>query len=170
MTKRMETLVAETILQTPQVIKVKEKEYLVAPPTTATLIAASRYIVELPDIVLNGEGDITPQVLAYASKYDYLSQVAAIMILGAKGLTEKRRVSKRRFFGLIEYDVDEETVDKQAELAKELNETLSPEEMHLLLAELLKMMRTDYFFASTIFLQKVNLLGRMVNDQTVSGQ
>ena len=78
-----EERVANTILQEPTIIKVGEKEYAVAPPSTATLILVSAAVSRLPCIQLD-ETRLVQDVLASAKDCAAIGDVVAVMILGAK--------------------------------------------------------------------------------------
>ena len=104
MPENIETKVAQTILQQPEEITVGDKVYKAAPPSAATLILASEAVARMPKIQLNTER-IVDEVLAIGKDCRPMGEIVAIMILGAKGLTETRKtvktVEKRRFWGLI---------------------------------------------------------------------
>lgn len=100
MPENIETKVAQTILQQPEEITVGDKVYKAAPPSAATLILASEAVARMPKIQLNTER-IVDEVLAIGKDCRPMGEIVAIMILGAKGLTETRKtvktVEKRRF-------------------------------------------------------------------------
>ena len=142
MNKTIEQTVAETILEQPFEVKVGEKSYQVASASTATLILVSE-----------------------AKDCRILGDIAAILILGAKNITEKKKVpqikEKRYLCGLIRrpYTVEVEiTIDKKAELAKELLEDVSPRELNLIVSQILSRMQIADFFGLTTFLVELNLL------------
>jgi hypothetical protein len=153
-------LTADAILQNPIKIKVKEREYSVAPPSTATLIEASKYIANLPDINI-GEGDnILLEVLAEAWKCDYIGDIAAILVLGRKNLVGERK----RLFGLVT-----RKVDNVRKMSRELLENLSAEELNSLIIEIIKSLRVDFFFGILTFLKSINQI-KTTNQTTASGQ
>lgn len=128
MPENIETKVAQTILQQPEEITVGDKVYKAAPPSAATLILASEAVARMPKIQLNTER-IVDEVLAIGKDCRPMGEIVAIMILGAKGLTETRKtvktVEKRRFWGLIkeaEQVEVEEVIDHKTALAKSLLE------------------------------------------------
>lgn len=185
MSENIETKVTRTILQEPEQITVGDKVYRVAPPSTATLILASEAAARMPQTRLAPDR-IVDEVLAIARDCGPMGEFAAIMILGAKGLTERRKVVKtveRRvcepyLFGLlkrprvIEETVEEEVVvDRKGDLARALLEDLTPRELHNLVARLLERMQVADFFGLTTFLIETNLL-RQTREvgTTASGQ
>ena len=140
MNKTIEQTVAETILEQPFEVKVGEKSYQVASASTATLILVSEAISQLPHIALDTE-KVVEETLSVAKDCRILGDIAAILILGAKNITEKKKVpqikEKRYLCGLIRrpYTVEVEiTIDKKAELAKELLEDVSPRELNLIVS------------------------------------
>lgn len=176
--KTIEEKVAETILQKADEIKVGEKVYKVAPPTTATLILASEAVSRLPKDVLD-PNKVVEESLSVAKDCKALGEIAAIMILGARHLTETRKVrekrEKRYLFGLIKksgWVEVEKTIDRKAELAQELLDTYSPKDMNILVGALLQKMELGDFFGLTTFLIEINLMRptKVESKATVSGQ
>lgn len=181
---KIEKKVADTILQQPQEIKAGNKKYETAPPSTATLILVSEAVSRLPQRkieVAEGESIVQP-CLAIAKDCTPLGEIAAILILGAKGLTEvsteKIEVQESRFFGLLKRNkiVEvERTIDRKAELTKELLEEHTPKEIFNIITRLLGSMQLSDFFATTTFLIEINLLRQTKvvteeNPTTASGQ
>lgn len=170
MTKKIETKTAETILERPFEVKVREATYVVAPPSTATLILVSEAIAKLPQVELSND-NIVNEVLNIAKDCRPIGEIVAIMILGAKGLEEKVTVAKKRIFGFVieEQDV---IIDRKAELAKRLLEDISPKELLEISAMMIKRLQVADFFGLTTFLTEINLLKRTrrVGKTTVSGQ
>lgn len=170
MAKTIEQKVAETILQKATEVKVGDKTYNVAPPTTATLILVSEAVSQLPHLRLDDK-NIVGEVLSIAKDCRVLGDVAAILILGAKGLTETVTRRKR---ALLPFNrgIVTETIDRKAELSRELLENYSPSALHNLIASLLSGMDLGDFFGLTTFLTEVNLLRqtKVETETTVSGQ
>lgn len=181
----IETKVARTILQEPEKITVGDTVYQVAPPSTATLILVSEAAARMPQEKLDPER-IVDEVLSIAKDCRPIGEFAAILILGAKGLTETRKAVKTVektvcepiLFGLLKRPrvitetVEEEVmIDRKAELSKALLEDLSPRELHNLTAQLLQRMQIADFFGLTTFLIETNLL-RQTREvvTTASGQ
>ncbi len=177
MQENIETKVAQTILQRPEEITVGDKTYKAAPPSAATLILVSEAVSRMPKTKLDME-HIAEEVLSVGKDCRPMGEIVAILILGAKGLTETRKVARtverRRFFGLIkdtEHMEGEEVVDHKAALAKSLLEDMTPKELHNLAARLLQRSQVADFFGLTTFLSEINLL-RQTREvgTTASGQ
>lgn len=185
MSENIETKVAKTILQDSEEITVGETVYKAAPPSTATLILVSEAAARMPQEKLDPER-IVDEVLSIAKDCRPIGEFAAILILGAKGLTETRKAVKTVekavyepiLFGLLKRPrviaetVEEEIViDRKAELSKALLEDLTPRELHNLVARLLTRMQVADFFGLTTFLIETNLLRQTREvETTASGQ
>lgn len=169
-TGTIEQRVAQTILQKATEITVGDKTYSVAPPTTATLILVSEAVSQLPHLKLD-EKNIVGEVLSVAKDCSLLGDVAAILILGAKGLTETV-TRRRRFVWPFNRLKVKETIDRKAELSREILETHSPSSLHNLIATLLGGLDLADFFALTTFLTEVNLLRqtKVETETTAFGQ
>ena len=158
----IEKITCDAILQNPTEIEVAGKKYVVAPPTAGTLIEVSKYISQLPEIKVKQDGNIVMETLSVAKDFECMGDIIAILMLGKKNLVAE----KRYLFGLIKYKIDH-----QKKLANELLLSLSAEELHELLSTLLKMLKVDFFFATSTFLQEINLLKKTkMSETTVSGQ
>lgn len=177
MPETIESKTAKTILQRPEDITVGGKVYQAAPPSSATLILVSEAVSMMPKAKLDTER-IVDEVLAIGKDCRPIGEIVAIMILGAKGLTEVQRtvqtVERRRFFGLIretEQVEVEKIIDRKAELAKSLLEDITPRELHNLAARLLQRSQVADFFGLTTFLTEINLLRQTREVETIaSGQ
>lgn len=170
-----EERVADTILQEPTIIKVGEKEYAVAPPSTATLILVSAAVSHLPRIQLD-ENRLVQDVLGAAKDCAAIGDIVAVMILGAKHVKDEAvRIEERtvtRCFGLFKRKMRVEVREsKREQLARELLENLSPRELQSVLAQILGTLEVGDFFGLTTFLLEVNATRptKVVN-QTASGQ
>lgn len=160
----IEQRVADTILQRATEIKIGARKYQVAPPSVATLILISEAVAKLPTGKLD-ENNIVGEVLAVAKDCEVLGEIAAILILGAKKVGEVERIAqttqKTYFGGLItRTNTQYVEVSRLALLKKEILETLSPAELHSLIARLLQGLDLSDFFAVTTFLTEINLLRR----------
>lgn len=93
-TKTIEEKVAETILQKDIEVTVGGKKYKAAPASTATLILASEAVSRLPEINLDPE-KVVEESLSVARECRPLGDIAAILILGAKNLTETVKPGRR---------------------------------------------------------------------------
>lgn len=170
--------VSETILQQTVEISVGGKKYVQAPPSAATLILASEAISRLPQVVLD-PNRVVEECLSIAKDCRSLGEIAAILILGAKHLTETMKVpqtqEKRYLCGLIRrkkvIEV-EKVIDRKAELAKELLENIAPRKLNELVASLLRKMDLGDFFGLTTFLVEINLLRptKVETETTAYGQ
>lgn len=185
MKENIETKTARTVLQQPERITVAGTLYEVAPPSTATLILASEVVARMPQFTPDPQR-IVEQALALAGDCRPLGELVALLILGAKGLTQTRKVKREVeksvcdtcFFGLVRrprtvvQTVEEEVVvDRLAELSRVLLEELTPAELHSLTARLLARMQVADFFGLTTFLSGINLLRQTRGvGTTASGQ
>lgn len=160
----IETRVAEAVLQQPMEVAVGKSTYLVAPPSVATLILASEAVSRLPAGAMD-EQRVLEETLAKAEYCRPLGEVAAILILGAKGLTEtvkvKEKQRRRYLFGLFHLTRTvevERIVNRKEQLADDLLENLTPSELNLLISQILRRMQIADFFGLTTFLTGANLL------------
>ena len=162
--KNIEAKTASTILQKPEEVVVGNTLYKVAPPSTATLILVSEAVANMPKVNLKSE-NIVDESLYIAKDCRIEGEIVAIMILGAKGLTETIRVRK---WGLIPHKI---TINKKESLAKQLLEDITPRELMNLTSRLLQGMQIADFFGLTTFLIEINLLRQTkVGETTASGQ
>lgn len=177
-TNTIEGKVADTILQKEIEVTVGGKIYKASPASTATLILASEAVSRLPKVNLNPE-KVVEESLSVARECRPLGDIAAILILGAKNLTERvktrQTVEKRRLWGLVKRTEEievEQVIDRKAELAKQILEDLSPRSLNLLVAQLLQKMELGDFFGLTTFLTEINLMRptKVENETTASGQ
>lgn len=169
--KTIEQKVGETVLQQPRQITAGGRTFTVAPPSVATLILASEAVSQLPQVKLDRKR-IVEETLFAARFSRPLGDVAAILILGAKGLTEAVKTRHRRFFGLW-HTTKTETIDRKAELSKWLLENLDSAGLNKLIFELLKDFQLGDFFGTITFLIEVNLLRptKVIDSETTaSGQ
>lgn len=169
MIKNIEQKVGEAVLQRPREVAVSGRTFKVAPPSVATLILASEAISLLPQVELDKKR-IIESALYVAKDCRVLGDIAATLILGAKGLTETVRRRRKRFFGLYSRTVSE-TIDRRAELSKWLLEELDSAGLNRLIFELLKDFNIGDFFGTTTFLIEINLLRptKVVDETTASG-
>lgn len=157
MVKGVESKVADTILQKSKTVDIGGEAFEVAPPTTATLILVSEEISLLPQIEVNKDTDVLTETLRIAKDCSFLGDIIAILILGANGLTEKKTIHKKSFWGLISKK-EEITINKQEELASFLLKHKSPKELNELFAELILGMEIGDFFGLTTSLIEINLI------------
>jgi hypothetical protein len=164
MKKTIESRTASTILQKSNTVKIGDESFDVAPPSTATLILVSEAISQLPDIKPDPENMVL-ECLYVAKESAILGDILAILILGAKGL--KKKVIKKRFFGLIKEEVE---VDCMAPLSKKILEDLTPQQVNELITTALSGMQLAFFFATITSLIEVNILRKTKSETTASGQ
>lgn len=163
MTQTIEQKVASAILErNVSEIEIEGKVYGIAPPSIATLILVSEIISTLP-IVKGGvpKDKILYSVLHYAKSFRPLGDLAATLILGARGLTEERvkEIEETRLYGLIRRKKRiMETVDKKAELSKLILENVRPSVLFDCIVRRLDDMEVGDFFAITTSLSEVNIL------------
>lgn len=177
MEQTIEQRVAQAALQLPTQVVVGDRTFNVAPPTIKTLILASAAISTLPQCELNSK-HVIEESLFIAKDCAPLGDVAAILILGAKGLKEpytyKQKRRRRGFLGLLGFKdtvTVHDEIDKQAELAKFLLENLSPQQLRDLLKKLISQLQLGDFFGLTTFLIDLNLLRpTKVEETTAFGQ
>jgi len=176
----IEKQVAATVLQKPIEETIGGETYQIAPPSCATIILASELVAQLPAIQLNPE-NIASETLYVAKDCRILGDLLAVLILGAKGLSEtiimpetiektvEKIVYDEYLFGLIKRPkkipvtitetVEKEVeVDKQAELAKKLLLDVGPKEIRSAVARLLDKLEIGDFFGFTTSLLEINLL------------
>ena len=152
----IESYVADTVLQNATPILVNGVEYLVSPPSTATLIELGKYLATLGQIKVDKKKDVISQVLSVAHRCDCFGDIAAILILGKKNLTTTKKVVKKSLFG-YPLQWEEITVNNQAILAKEILDELDSEELFNLIVALLKSLKVDFFLAIITFLEEAQL-------------
>lgn len=158
----IENKVASAILERPGAsICLNGKEYRIAPPSLATLILVSETISAMPVMEKVDNDKITPAVLHNAKDFRALGDIAAILILGAKGLVEKRRrsIPRKGLSGLFaKQEETEETVDLKAEVSKAVLEEMTPSSMLNLIYTQLKYLEIGDFFVLTTSLSEANIL------------
>lgn len=156
MKKTVEQKASEAILQKREEVEIGGVIYEVAPPSTATLILVSELVSQLPQIATDKK-EILIESLRIARHCSLLGDIVAVLILGAKGLKEKRTVVKKRFFGLIT-ETREHEVDLKKDLAKKVLTDLKPSELEKKTLHLLHGMETASFFGLTASLIEINLM------------
>ena len=90
-----------------------------------------------------------------------LGDIVAVLILGAKGLTNTvtRKVIRKRFFGLIKSETEETvTIDRKAELSKIILDNIRPSVMLNIIIRRLNDLEIGDFFGITTSLSEINLL------------
>lgn len=168
--KTIEQRVGEAVLQTPTEITLKGRSFTVAPPSVATLILASEAVSQLPQVRLDKK-HVVEDSLFVAKDCRALGDIAAVLILGAKGLTETTTRREKRLWGVLRRNV-RVRIDRKAELSKWLLEELDSAELNKLIFELLKSFHLGDFFGTITFLIEINLLRptKVIDGTTASGQ
>lgn len=137
--KSVERRVADTILEKPNIITVRGKEYEVKRPTTSMLIEISAIIAqERPEVDSKAE-NIFSEVLRTAKNFTFLGDVLAVLIQGD---------SKNSFIKNI----------RNKRLARTIIDTVPGAELKEMFTELLFSRDISDFFALTVFLSEVNIL------------
>ena len=158
----IESRAADTILENKiGTVEIDGVKYDIAPPTVATLILVSQIISRLPVVERVTGAAVVNVVLHHAKDFDALGELAAVMILGAKNLTEKREVVTytRKWFGLRRVKhVREEIIDRKSILAERIMLTLPPSELHNLIISRLNNLDIPSFFVITTSLSEANML------------
>lgn len=168
----IEQLVSGAVQQSPLgTIIIDGREYSIDRPRVRTLIVVSELISKLPEI--RTTSDMTERVteaIRVAKDCSILGEIAAVLVLGAKHLTEERKVVKKALFGLVKRE-ETVVVDVKKELAEKLLLELSSDELKELIEECFVHLRVPSFFSLITSLSEVNLLkptGEVITTQ--SGQ
>lgn len=166
--KTVEQQVADVILERDVTsIEINGEVYKVAPPSIATLIMASEIISTMPIIEPIPKDDpernqkIFRVVLNTAKDFKALGELAAVLILGAKGLNEEIiiEVPTKRFFGLLRGKKRvSKTIDKKSKLARAIMEDYTPSKIFDLMLNRINGLEIGNFFAITTSLSEVNIL------------
>lgn len=158
----IESRVASAILErSVDNIEIKGITYDIASPSIATLIIVSELIASLPIVEKVEKTEIVNSVLHHARFFRPLGDIAAVLILGAKNLTEERTIvqEKRYLFGLIKRKYETKIkIDKRAELAKAILENVRPTVLFDVVVRRLQDMEISSFFAITTSLSEANIL------------
>lgn len=168
-TEKIEQQVAGALLEKGIKVQVGRMTYTAAPASFATLVLVSELVSQLPVVRMNEENIFT-ESLCVAKDCRLVGEIAAVLILGAKGLKETREVVENVLFGLW-HKKKMVVIDKQKELAEDLLNELSPSKLNALLTTLLRSMEIEHFFGLTTSLLEINLL-RQTREvtTTASGQ
>jgi len=142
MKKTIESKVADAILQRERTIKIGDKTYQVAPPSTATLILVSELVAQMPVVDSETKQTMT-ESLRIARDCKVIGDIIATMILGAKALKNKRKFFSRS--------------KAKAELAEEILLNIKPSDLYVMTQELLQGMEISFFFGISTFLSAINL-------------
>lgn len=158
----IESRVAATILErNVGSLDIDGETYEIAPPSLATLILVSEIISTLPIVEEVKDKDRIYSALHYAKDFKAIGDIAAVLILGAKNLTEKREciVEKRRLFGLIRRrKTITVTINRRAQLAEQILQNVRPSILYDVIIARLKQNEITTFFAITTSLNAANIL------------
>ena len=180
----LERKVAITILEEPiGEIAIGDDIYRVPAPTTATLIAVSALISELPELDLTVADDfLAAEVLSHAGAGRTLARIAATLMLGAKRIREEREIevedrsetgnALRRCRGRLAWFRPKTWRVKELDYVSNLlEESCTHGKLREIIYTLIKESGLDDFFYLTTSLRAKNLLQRTreVENQTVSG-
>lgn len=168
----IESRVAATILErTVSTLEIEGVTYNIAPPTIGTLILASEIVSFFPKIDDVDDKQRIFMALFKAKDFKMLADLAAVLILGSKRMTEEREVTveKRHLFGLIKRKHRvKQTVDLRAELAKKILDNVRPSVLFEVIVKRLRDNEIMTFFAITTSLNAANILkptkAEVVND------
>lgn len=180
----LERRVAITILEEPiGEIAIGEDIYKVPAPTTATLIAVSALISELPELDLTiADEFLVAEVLSHAGAGRTLAKIVATLILGAKRILEDREVEVedrfetdkvlRRRVGRLTWFRPKIHRIKELDYVSELIEkNCTHSKLREITYSIIKNSGLDDFFYLTTSLRAKNLLQRTreVENQTAFG-
>lgn len=168
----IESRVAATILErSVGTLEIEGVKYDIAPPTLGTLILASEIVSVFPEVADVEDKQRLFKALFMAKDYKMLAELAAVLILGAKHLSEERDVTvvKRSFFGLIKRKrIVKQTFDLRAELAEKILLNVRPSVLFDVIVKRLRDNEIMTFFAITTSLNAANILkptkAEVVND------
>ena len=162
MEQTIESKVASAILERPvAAIEIEGVEYKIAPPSIATLILVSEVVSTLPIVRETEKEDMVASVLHHAKDYRALGDLLAILILGAKGLSETitRTIQESRLYGLVKRDrIETVVIDRKSELSKLILENVKPSVMLKLIVKRLRDLEVGDFFGITTSLSEANIL------------
>lgn len=152
-----ERKVFETAVQMPMQVRIGKKNYTVARPSVATLMAFSAAISTLPDIKV-GENTLVTSALREAKDFRAIGEAVATLIVGARGLNSmnplRRRLKRAR-------------IRRTSELLLEFS---TSEELLKAAYQLLSIQDVSSFFALTAFLTGANMTKATKAETTASGR
>jgi len=141
-------------------VTIEGKTYKIGSPSVATLILVSELVATLPVVENVPQDKVLYSVLRYAKDFKPLGDICAILILGARGLTEQVEETvverKWRLFKRTKKVV--RTVDRKAELSRLILETMQPKDIFDVIVGRLNLMQVASFFAITTSLSEANVL------------
>ena len=157
----IESRVADAILERKiGSVEIDGKTYDIAPPTLATLILVSEMVSTLPVVERVPNNQIVNSVLHYAKDYRKLGDICAVLILGAKNLTQEiEETHTRRILGLFNRRYKaKRVIDRKAELSRLITENMRPSVVFDVIVKRLQDMEVGSFFSITTSLSDANIL------------
>lgn len=177
----LEKTVSDAILQKDaDTIDIGGVTYAITPATVGTVIMVSELISGLPEI--NKEaGDVLQEVLGTARGFSVLGKIAAVLILGAKRVKEKRMITteqpvERQRFSWRKFRRETITTGHRREvpevdyIAERILDEVSSDTLIRVVTRRLSLMQLGSFFELTTFLSGANLLRRTREVETASGE
>lgn len=170
----LEKRVVDAILErSSDEIEIDGERLQIAPPTVATLMLVSEAVAELP-MVDKGVDNALIEVLATAKDMAVVGRIAAILMLGAKRVNEKREriVGRKRQWSWRRCRIVT-TEEREAEvewLGRRVLEEVSPGVLLKVVSRRLVMMEVADFFALTTSLSEANQLRRTREVETRYGE
>lgn len=155
MKKTLEQKVADTILQHKVRVKLAGKEYIVAPPTMATLIEMSAHISKLPKF---DDKSTILEMLGNCDKLEPIADVVATMIVGAK----RKENARNHWWELWK------PKDLFAEVRECVKNECTPQEINRTLEILLDTMQLKSFFVISVSLVGLNVTRATTETETTA--
>lgn len=149
----IESATADAVLERVKSITIGGVEYIVAPPTLATLILVSEEVSYLPKVEFDEETALS-DALRVGKHYRGLADIAATLILGAQRLQVEEE-QRYWMWGIIPRK-RKVVVDMKARVAEAML-NVEMKELSSAVATILSMMQVDHFFALATFLTNINL-------------
>lgn len=183
---KIEVEAADTILQQPHHVTIAGKDYEVAPPTPATLFLISKLVCYLPTMDRKTK-DVLAEVLHKAKDCRPVTRIAAVLVLGAKRINEKRTVTITRrtaeppkpanlWQRLLHREpqprvVEHEHVMLELDwLSAQIAENMTPSEIYKFILTELGGLGIGDFFGLTVSLSAANLLTADKTSRTAHGE
>jgi hypothetical protein len=172
--KRIERIIGEAILEDAQNVFVKGFGTLqVSHATTATLIEVSKIIsdMDIPDITKMQEGDRVGYVLANASDFEPIADIAAVLVLGKKHIADKIKPIEcgKTLFSKVRYLFCRKVSARKA-LGRAFLEECTPKQLQEVISTCIGTQQIGFFLSTIIFLNGVSVLKKTVKKATASGQ
>lgn len=165
---KIESKVVRAILQQADEVSIAGVTYRVQPPTLATLAMLSELVATLPEYKM--EESVLSNVLAGAKDSVHtVSKIAALLILGAARIREHKETPKDAAIRWPWRKVWRRKTEYE-KLTRDIEETLTPEELNTVITKRLCDMQVGDFFALTASLKGQNMLAATKEaEETASG-